>query len=210
MGNRNKIIKDKGKSIRNRLLNISREASYDYNLMLTRYVQERMLYRLSQSKYKDSFCLKGGALLYAHNQLKSRPTIDIDFLAKDLNNDKEHIKSLFTEILSFPDECDALTFNGEDITVDDIMEGKNYHGVCVTTKELDSDSLAEAIKATFENRRTTYADNHVLFTDDFFLDKTKNDQWNAFIRKIKYKDALTFSDVGKVIQEKMKPYWQAI
>ena len=290
MGSRNKIIKDKGKSVRNRLLNISREASYDYNLMLTRYVQERMLYRLSQSKYKDSFCLKGGALLYAHNQLKSRPTIDIDFLAKNLNNDKEHIKSVFAEILSFPDDGDALTFKGEEITVDDIMEGKNYHGVCVstkawldgmplhlsidigfgdvtvpapqelaypvilgemptftvkaysletvvaekfhtmidlsiynsrmkdffdlytilTTKELDSDSLAEAIKATFENRRTAYDDNHVLFTDDFFLDKTKNEQWNAFIRKIRYKDALTFPDIGKVIQEKMKPYWQAL
>lgn len=90
MGSKNKVIKNKGKSIRNRLLNISKEASYDYNLMLTRYVQERMLYRLSQSKYKDLFLLKGGALLYAHNQFKSRPTIDIDFLAKSLSNDKKN------------------------------------------------------------------------------------------------------------------------
>ena len=94
MGSKNKVIKNKGKSIRNRLLNISKEASYDYNLMLTRYVQERMLYRLSQSKYKDLFLLKGGALLYAHNQFKSRPSIDIDFLAKSLSNDKEHIKTV--------------------------------------------------------------------------------------------------------------------
>jgi len=64
MGNKNKVIKDKGKSIRNRLLNISKEASYDYNLMLTRYVQERMLYRLSQSKYKDQFLFFGRKLRY--------------------------------------------------------------------------------------------------------------------------------------------------
>jgi len=50
---KNKVIKNKGKSIRDRLLILSKKASYEYNLLLTRYVQERMLFRLSQSKYKD-------------------------------------------------------------------------------------------------------------------------------------------------------------
>jgi len=63
MGSKNKVIKNKGKSIRNRLLNISKEASYDYNLMLTRYVQERMLYRLSQSKYKDQLTFQDAGKL---------------------------------------------------------------------------------------------------------------------------------------------------
>jgi predicted nucleotidyltransferase component of viral defense system len=289
MGSKNKVIKNKGKSIRNRLLNISKEASYDYNLMLTRYVQERMLYRLSQSKYKDLFLLKGGALLYAHNQFKSRPTIDIDFLAKSLSNDKEHIKTVFNEILSI--QCDdALTFDLQNITVDDIMEGKNYHGVrlntkaildnmplhlsidigfgditipapqelaypvildemssfsikaysletvvaekfhtmidlsiynsrmkdffdlytILSTKDLDSANLTEAIKATFENRHTEYIEDHTLFKEEFFLDTTKTNQWNSFLQKIKYKNQLTFPDVGKLIQEKMKPYWEAL
>ena len=290
MGNKNKVIKDKGKSIRNRLLNISKEASYDYNLMLTRYVQERMLYRLSQSKYKDQFLLKGGALLYAYNQFKSRPTIDIDFLAKSLSNDKEHIKTVFNKILSIQSDDDALTFDLQNIMVDDIMEGKNYLGVrlntigvldnmplhlsidigfgdvtipapqelaypvlldemssfkvkaysletvvaekfhtmidlsiynsrmkdffdlytILSTKNMDSANLTEAIKATFENRQTEYIEDHMLFEEEFFLDTTKTNQWNSFLQKIKYKDQLTFQDAGKLIQEKMKPYWEAL
>lgn len=121
---KNKVIKNKGKSIRDRLLILSKKASYEYNLLLTRYVQERMLFRLSQSKYKEMFLLKGGALLYAHNRFKSRPTIDIDFLAKNLSNDKENIKTVFNEILSIQSNDDALTFDLQNIIVEDIMEGK--------------------------------------------------------------------------------------
>lgn len=83
---KDKIIKDKGKSIRARLLNISKNTPYTYTTMLSRYVQERMLYRLSLSDYKNRFFLKGGALLYAYNRLESRPTLDVDFLIKHINN----------------------------------------------------------------------------------------------------------------------------
>lgn len=287
---KNKFIKNKGKSIRDRLLILSKKASYEYNLLLTRYVQERMLFRLSQSKYKEMFLLKGGALLYAHNRFKSRPTIDIDFLAKNLSNDKENIKTVFNEILSIQSNDDALTFDLQNIIVEDIMEGKNYHGVrlntkavldnmplhlsidigfgditipapqelaypvildemssfsvkaysletvvaekfhtmidlsiynsrmkdffdlytILSTKDLDSANLTEAIKATFKNRHTEYVENHALFKEEFFQDTTKTNQWNSFLQKIKYKDQLTFLDVGKLIQEKMKPYWEAL
>lgn len=287
---KNKVIKNKGKSIRDRLLILSKKASYEYNLLLTRYVQERMLFRLSQSKYKEMFLLKGGALLYAHNRFKSRPTIDIDFLAKNLSNDKENIKTVFNEILSIQSNDDALIFDLQNIIVEDIMEGKNYHGVrlntkavldnmplhlsidigfgditipapqelaypvildemssfsvkaysletvvaekfhtmidlsiynsrmkdffdlytILSTKDLDSANLTEAIKATFKNRHTEYVENHALFKEEFFQDTTKTNQWNSFLQKIKYKDQLTFLDVGKLIQEKMKPYWEAL
>ena len=38
----------------------------DAMALLIHYMQERLLYRLAQSKYKHCFYLKGGALLYAH------------------------------------------------------------------------------------------------------------------------------------------------
>lgn len=77
-----KKTKDYGKSVRAKLLNLSRAEKVSYQLLLTRYIQERLLYRLSQSRYKNCFFLKGGALLYAYEQFKARPTLDIDFLAK--------------------------------------------------------------------------------------------------------------------------------
>lgn len=132
MSGKNKVIKDKGRSIRMRLLNISKENSFDYNIVLSRYVQERMLYRLSQSKYKSLFFLKGGALLYAYNRLGARPTLDVDFLIKNISNDKEHIKDVFREILAIACDDDALTFDLDSIETDEIMEGKLYQGVNVS------------------------------------------------------------------------------
>ena len=132
MGSKNKMIKDKGKSIRMRLLNISKENAFDYNIVLARYLQERMLYRLSQSKYKSQFFLKGGALLYAYNRLGARPTLDVDFLVKDINNDKEQIKGVFREILAISCDDDALTFDLDSIETTEIMEGKLYQGINVS------------------------------------------------------------------------------
>ncbi len=72
-----KESKDYGKSVKEKLLNLSKVEGLPYQPLLIRYVQGRLLYRLAQSKYKNRFYLKGGALLYAYEQLKARPTLDI-------------------------------------------------------------------------------------------------------------------------------------
>ena len=82
--------KDYGKSVKAKLLNLSKAEGLPYQPLLIRYVQERLLYRLAQSRYKHRFYLKGGALLYAHEQFKARPTLDIDFLGNSIANDKKN------------------------------------------------------------------------------------------------------------------------
>lgn len=69
-------------SIRARLLNIARQEGRDLDQLVLLYMQERLLYRLSISKHSEHFVLKGGLFLYNVAGLKSRPTKDIDFLAK--------------------------------------------------------------------------------------------------------------------------------
>lgn len=71
-------------SVRSRLLNIARKEGRDLDQLVLLYMQERLLYRLSISKYCDHFVLKGGLFLYNIAGLKSRPTKDIDFLAKKI------------------------------------------------------------------------------------------------------------------------------
>ena len=83
-----KTIKNYGKSVKERLLNNSRDEHYSSQLLLSRYFQERLLYRLSISEYRDRFILKGGALLYAHDGFQARPTLDIDFMARRISNDE--------------------------------------------------------------------------------------------------------------------------
>jgi predicted nucleotidyltransferase component of viral defense system len=104
-------MKKSAKSIRARLLNISKKENISFQLIVVRYFQERLLYRLSQSKYKTTFCLKGGVLLYLFEEHKSRPTMDIDFLASNTKNEAENIKRIFKEICKIDYEDDAVSFD---------------------------------------------------------------------------------------------------
>ena len=63
-------------SVRDRLLNKARSGKLDFNLLLTRYALERMLYRLSISKQRDQFLLKGALLFDLWFDIPHRPTHD--------------------------------------------------------------------------------------------------------------------------------------
>ena len=122
-------IKNYGRSVKNRLLTISKENNIPYMTILVRYIQERLLYRLANSEYRDNFYLKGGALLYAFNQGKARPTKDIDFLGTHINNDGEQIKSIFAKIMAVQCDEDGILFDSESIEVENITQDKEYHGL---------------------------------------------------------------------------------
>ena len=86
------------------------------------------------SRYRDNFCLKGSALLFAYEKLNARPTKDIDFLGDKINRDKDTIRQAFREICTIQCPEDGLSFdNGlDDIKVEDIALDKEYNGVTVT------------------------------------------------------------------------------
>ena len=50
--------KDLPASVRARLLSVAKVQGVDFNQILVRFALERMLYRLSQSRYADQFLLK--------------------------------------------------------------------------------------------------------------------------------------------------------
>lgn len=121
--------KNYGKSIRSKLLNIAKKEDVFYQTILTRYFQERLLYRMSQTKYRSNFYLKGGALMYAYEKFAARPTLDIDFLGNNISNEGAAIVATFKEICSVPYEEDGITFDTDNITAQNISEFKDYHGV---------------------------------------------------------------------------------
>lgn len=127
-------IKNYGKSNRDKLLNLAKQTKgTDYNLILLRFVQERFLYRLSLSAYRENFFLKGGALLFAHDRFAARPTRDMDFLGDRISRDKENIKRIMLEICSIACEEDGVTFDcgEEEIWLEDITVEKEYNGTRV-------------------------------------------------------------------------------
>ena len=122
-------ITNYGKSIRSKLLNVAKKEDVFYQAVLTRYFQERLLYRMSQTRYRDNFYLKGGALLYAFERFAARPTLDIDFLGHNISNEGNIVIAAFREICSVPYEEDGIIFDIEHITAQNITEFKDYHGI---------------------------------------------------------------------------------
>ena len=121
--------KNYGKSIRTKLLNVAKKENIFYQTILTRYFQERFLYRMSQTRYRNNFYLKGGALMYAYERFAARPTLDIDFLGNNISNEGTSIIAAFKEISSVPFEEDGVIFDVEHITAQNITEFKDYHGI---------------------------------------------------------------------------------
>ena len=95
-------------------------------VMLRIYLMERLLERVSLSKYKDNFVLKGGLLVSSLVGVDMRSTMDVDTTVKSLTLNKELVQKILEEIMTMDLE-DGVTFR---ITkVQDIMEGHEYEGV---------------------------------------------------------------------------------
>jgi len=118
-----------GKSIRTRLLNLAKKENLSFQLVIIRYMQERLLFRLAMSMYSANFCLKGGVLLYVYSREQSRPTLDIDFLGTNIPNELESLKAVFRNICSIYDPLDAVTFDTGSISAEEIAGRDKYPGI---------------------------------------------------------------------------------
>lgn len=71
---------------------LAREKHISAQLVLQNYMLERLLERISRSKYKTSFILKGGFLISAMVGLDTRATMDMDATIKGLPVTEDSIK----------------------------------------------------------------------------------------------------------------------
>lgn len=126
-----KKTKDIVASVKGKLLAIARKEGKRHQLLLTRYFQERFLYRLSISDYAHQFCLKGGALLYAFSGEKSRPTKDIDLLGLRVSNNLQEVETIIKHVISIDFEIDGVSFDANSIEVSEIVKEDKYKGVRV-------------------------------------------------------------------------------
>ena len=118
-------------SIRQKLLHLARDRNDDFGLILTKYGLERMLFRLSKSKYREVFILKGALLFELWTAQRYRPTRDADFLANG-DNSPERFVRIFQEISSVEVEDDGLRFDPKTVKAERIKEDADYEGVRVT------------------------------------------------------------------------------
>ena len=117
-------------SIRARLLARSRTDRADFQVLLTRYALERLLYRLGVSDHRDGFILKGAMLFATWLDDPFRPTRDLDLLGTG-TSDAEIIATIFREVCATPVDDDGLVFDHGALQASAIRAGMEEGGVRV-------------------------------------------------------------------------------
>ncbi len=125
-------LRDVGASVRARLLEQARKEQSDFQLLLTRYVLERLLYRLSVSEYHDRFVLKGALLLSVWVGDRYRPTRDLDLLGYG-DTGPEALISIFRAICGKAVVADGVIFDVDRLEAELIREDAEYGGVRIRT-----------------------------------------------------------------------------
>lgn len=118
---------DRGASALARLLNRSRSTGENYNLLLSRFVMERLLFRLSVSPHADSFVLKGALLFALWYDTPHRPTKDADLLGFDAD-DADTPRTTFNAICAI-NANDGVRYDTQNMRVSPIREDNIYGGL---------------------------------------------------------------------------------
>lgn len=108
--------------------NMAKSNSTKAQIIIRNYMMERFLERLSLSKYRDNFILKGGVLISAMVGLDMRATMDIDTTIKNLPLTVADIEHITKEVSAVPID-DGVTF--EIKSVISIMDEADYGGIRV-------------------------------------------------------------------------------
>lgn len=121
-----------GASVRGRLLDRSRAERSDFQILLTRYALERLLYRLSVSEHRDRFILKGAMLFVTWVADPFRPTRDLDLLGHG-DSDDQAMADTFRAICATAVAEDGVTFDVDGLKAAPIRDALDYGGVRIRT-----------------------------------------------------------------------------
>jgi predicted nucleotidyltransferase component of viral defense system len=118
-------------SVLDRLRSLAKRRGQPFDLLLTRYVLERLLYRLSTTAYQDRFVLKGAVLMTTWFENPFRPTRDLDLLGFG-DSAPDALLAIFREICTVAAN-DGVEFDGTGLTVSGIREELDYGGLRLET-----------------------------------------------------------------------------
>jgi hypothetical protein len=119
-----------GASVRARLLIRAKAEKTEFGLLLTRFALERLLYRLSISRHREQFLLKGALLFDLWFDQPHRPTRDADFLAFG-SPGLSAMATTFHEICTLEAD-DGIVFDPASVKAKEIRKEANYAGIRIT------------------------------------------------------------------------------
>ena len=124
------MIKNKD-SLKAKVYNLAKQTNIPNKYLIQNFMFEALLKRISKSKYKDKFIIKGGLLLSSIFGVDLRSTMDLDTTIKGLPLNRETITKVINEIISIDVE-DNIKLEIENVK--DIREEELYSGFEVNLK----------------------------------------------------------------------------
>lgn len=124
------MIKNKD-SLKVKVSNLALSTNIPNKYLIQSFMFEALLKRISVSKYKDKFIIKGGLLLSSIFGVNLRSTMDLDTTIKGLPLDRTTITKVINEIISI-DLKDNIKLEIENIK--DIREEELYSGFNINLK----------------------------------------------------------------------------
>ena len=192
------------------------------------YFFERLLYRISKSKYKNNFILKGGLLLSAIFGDERRTTQDMDTMIKGLPLNTLQLKNIINEIISIDCEDDIIfeIKNTKEIRLIDKYGGLKVSligfkehlqvplsiditvGDPITPRELEfkykcmfDDSY---INIMAFNKETIIAEKFETFITDNIMNTRAKDFYDLYILLTRFYDELNKKTLVKAIKNTFK------
>ena len=154
--------------------NIAKENKVSAQSVLQTYMLERLLERISISKYKDNFILKGGMLISAMLGIDSRTTMDMDTTIKGLKLTEENISNIIKEICNIKID-DGVTFEVQKIEL--IREDDDYGGYRITFKANYMESMPVIMKIDITTGdKITYKE--IKYSFNLMLEDRKIQIWS--------------------------------
>lgn len=118
-------------SVKTKINNKAKRLNLSPQDLMQMYFFERILYRISISKYKYNFIIKGGLLLSSMFEEESRTTQDMDTMLKGIEVSEKTLKKVLSDIFKI-DAHDGITF--EILNFRKIREEDLYGGYRVSIK----------------------------------------------------------------------------
>lgn len=158
-----------------------------------RFMFERILERISVSKYNSNFILKGGLLLSAMLGIESRSTRDMDISIKGIDVSKEKMLNVLNEILSI-DVNDKVKFKVVDISdirEDDEYGGNKYHLVgklenLKVALEIDISTWDEITPRELNYEYHSLFENKKIYVDPYNIETILAEKIETILRRGKY------------------------
>ena len=176
--------------LKGKIRNLAKEKNLSSQEILQMYLFERVLDRLSKSRYAKNFILKGGFLIASMIGIDERTTMDIDTTVKGLTMDQETIEPIIKEILSI-DVSDGIEF--EYSRIKPIREDDDYNNfrVYFTAKygkinnpmKMDITTGDEITPAAIEYRYPTIFGDGEIDVNAYNLETILAEKYETIIRR---------------------------